>query len=184
MNVQNLLSRSDRNLETTGCNKIHITIAHPASQSLDSKLRYRPLSVNQRKGHTVRHTVGFNVSEVSVTTTNEVNRKFDLLLKGGRVIDPANDIDGIFDVATSGGYIAAVDSNISPALARTVTDVSGLVVTPGLVDLHAHFYGYDGSLYPDAHCLAGRYHHSSRRRRIRTFDIRRFQRNGNSPSDH
>jgi dihydroorotase len=153
MNVQKLLSRSDWNLETDGCTKIHITIAHPASQSLDSKLRYRPLSVNQLRRHIVLQAGGFNVSEVSVTTTNGVNRKFDLLLKGGRVIDPANDIDGIFDVATSGGYIAAVNSNISPNLARTVADVSGLVVTPGLVDLHAHFYGYDGSLYPDAHCL-------------------------------
>jgi dihydroorotase len=69
------------------------------------------------------------------------------------VIDPANNIDGQFDVATSGGHIALVDKDISPALARTVADVSGLVVTPGLVDLHAHFYGYDGAILPDAHCL-------------------------------
>ncbi len=88
-----------------------------------------------------------------MTTTDPTTRKYDLLLKGGRVIDPANNIDGQFDVATSGGHIALVDKDISPALARTVADVSGLVVTPGLVDLHAHFYGYDGAILPDAHCL-------------------------------
>ena len=88
-----------------------------------------------------------------MTTTDPTTHKYDLLLKGGRVIDPANNIDGQFDVATSGGHIALVDKDISPALARTVADVSGLVVTPGLVDLHAHFYGYDGAILPDAHCL-------------------------------
>jgi dihydroorotase len=88
-----------------------------------------------------------------LTTTDPTTRKYDLLLKDGRVIDPANNIDGQFDVATSGGHIALVDKDISPALARTVADVSGLVVTPGLVDLHAHFYGYDGAILPDAHCL-------------------------------
>ena len=85
--------------------------------------------------------------------SNAQSRKYDLLLKGGRLIDPAFDIDGQFDVATSGGHIALVDKDISPGLARTVADVSGLVVTPGLVDLHAHFYGYPAAILPDAHCL-------------------------------
>jgi len=85
--------------------------------------------------------------------SNAQLRKYDLLLKGGRLIDPAFDIDGQFDVATSGGHIALVDKDISPGLARTVADVSGLVVTPGLVDLHAHFYGYSAAILPDAHCL-------------------------------
>ncbi|MDP6668041.1 MAG: amidohydrolase/deacetylase family metallohydrolase, partial [Dehalococcoidia bacterium] len=86
-------------------------------------------------------------------TEDAATRKYDLLLKGGHVIDPANDIDGVFDVATSGGYTALVEKDIPAAHARTVADVSGLVVTPGLVDLHAHFYGYFGAIYPDAHCL-------------------------------
>ena len=85
--------------------------------------------------------------------SNDQLRKYDLLLKGGRLIDPASDRDGQFDVAMSGGHIALVDKDISPNLARTVADVSGLVVTPGLVDLHAHFYGYSASILPDAHCL-------------------------------
>jgi len=88
-----------------------------------------------------------------VTTADATTRKYDLLLKGGRVIDPANNVDGTFDVAVTGGLIALIDKDISPALARTVADVSGMVVTPGLVDLHAHFFGYEGAIYPDAHCL-------------------------------
>ena len=88
-----------------------------------------------------------------MTTSDASTHRYDLLLKGGRVIDPANNIDGLFDVATVGRHIALVDKDISPALARRVADVSGLVVTPGLVDLHAHFYGYPAAVRPDAHCL-------------------------------
>ena len=88
-----------------------------------------------------------------MTTEDSVARNYDLLLKGGRVIDPANGVDGLFDVAIVGRHIALIDRDISPVLARTVADVSGLVVTPGLVDLHAHFYGYGGAILPDAHCL-------------------------------
>lgn len=79
--------------------------------------------------------------------------KYDLLLKGGRVIDPANNVDGVFDIAIAGRYVSAVEKDISPGLARKVADVSGLVVTPGLIDLHAHFYGYFAAVLPDAHCL-------------------------------
>ena len=85
-----------------------------------------------------------------MTTTT----KYDLLLKGGRVIDPANSVDGVFDVAIAGRYVSSVEKDISPELARKVADVSGLVVTPGLIDLHAHFYGYFAAVLPDAHCLS------------------------------
>ncbi|MCZ6539076.1 MAG: amidohydrolase/deacetylase family metallohydrolase [Chloroflexi bacterium] len=88
-----------------------------------------------------------------MTTSDAPIRKYDLLLKGGRVIDPANNIDGLFDVAIVGRHIGLVDKDISPELARRVADVSGLVVTPGLIDLHAHFYGYFAAVLPDAHCL-------------------------------
>ena len=85
-----------------------------------------------------------------MTTTS----KYDLLLKGGRVIDPANNVDGILDVAIAGRYVSSVQKDISPQLARKVANVSGLVVTPGLIDLHAHFYGYYAAVLPDAHCLS------------------------------
>ncbi|HEU0138884.1 MAG TPA: amidohydrolase/deacetylase family metallohydrolase [Bryobacteraceae bacterium] len=75
--------------------------------------------------------------------------RYDLLLKGGHVIDPANQRDGVMDVAVKGNTIARVASAIPAGEAVKVLDVSGLYVTPGLIDLHAHVYGYSGSIFPD-----------------------------------
>lgn len=66
--------------------------------------------------------------------------EFDLLIKGGHVVDPRNGIDGIMDVAVSGGKIVAVSANVARARAREVADASGLYVTPGLIDIHAHVF--------------------------------------------
>ena len=83
---------------------------------------------------------------------------YDLLLKGGHVIDPKNGLSARMDVAITGGKIAAVAAAIPTGAARKVVDVSGLYVTPGLVDIHVHVYAgscaagvYTGdlSVYPD-----------------------------------
>jgi dihydroorotase len=72
---------------------------------------------------------------------------YDLLLKGGHVIDPRNHVDADLDVAIAGGKIAAVAANLPEAKARTVVPVRGLYVTPGLVDIHTHvFFGVDPGL--------------------------------------
>ena len=65
---------------------------------------------------------------------------YDLVLKGGHVIDPANGVDGIRDVALAGGRIARVAADIPAGAARRLLDVQGYYVTPGLVDLHTHVY--------------------------------------------
>jgi dihydroorotase len=67
---------------------------------------------------------------------------FDLLLKGGHVIDPAAGVDGVRDVAVKDGRIAAVLPDILPAGAGTVLDCRGRLVLPGLIDTHAHVYTY------------------------------------------
>jgi len=67
---------------------------------------------------------------------------YDLLLRGGRVIDPAQGIDGIHDVAIKDARIAAVLPSIAPSSARETIDVSGKVVLPGLIDTHAHVFQY------------------------------------------
>ena len=67
---------------------------------------------------------------------------FDLLLRGGRVIDPAAGIDGIKDIAIRHGKIAAVQPDILPASAKEVVDVTGKLVLPGLIDTHGHVYQY------------------------------------------
>lgn len=70
----------------------------------------------------------------------EAQANYDLLLKGGHVIDPKNQINGVMDVAIAGGKIASVAPRIDAAQARKVIDVSGLYVTPGIVDIHIHAY--------------------------------------------
>jgi dihydroorotase len=64
--------------------------------------------------------------------------RYDLLLKGGHVIDPANHIDEVRDVAVFQGKIAAVEKNIPEKEAGKVVDVSKLYVAPGLIDIHYH----------------------------------------------
>ncbi|MBZ5562422.1 MAG: amidohydrolase/deacetylase family metallohydrolase [Acidobacteriia bacterium] len=70
--------------------------------------------------------------------------RYDLLLKGGHVIDPANRLDGVMDVAVSGGKIAAVEKSIPAEEAGKVVNVAGLYVTPGLIDIHFHV-GHGGA---------------------------------------
>ena len=65
---------------------------------------------------------------------------YDLLLKGGTVIDPSQDLRGALDVAVEDGKIARVAANIPVAEARRVVDVPGKTVTPGLIDLHTHVF--------------------------------------------
>ncbi|MFH1568881.1 MAG: amidohydrolase/deacetylase family metallohydrolase, partial [Gemmatimonadota bacterium] len=70
--------------------------------------------------------------------------RFDLLLKGGHLIDPKNAIDGPRDVAVAGGRIAAVDAAIPATQAARTIDAAGLYVVPGLVDIHVHLYATAG----------------------------------------
>ncbi len=70
--------------------------------------------------------------------------RYDLLLKGGHMIDPANHIDEIRDVAVFQGKIAAVEKSIPAELAGKVVDVSKFYVTPGLIDIHYHV-GHGGA---------------------------------------
>lgn len=75
-------------------------------------------------------------------------QQLDLLLKGGHVIDPKNNIDSKMDVAIAEGKIAQVAPDIPATNAKKVVDVTGLIVTPGLVDMHVHvFPGNDLGAY-------------------------------------
>ena len=65
---------------------------------------------------------------------------FDLLLKGGSVLDPAQDLRGALDVAVQDGKIASVAANIPASEAKRVIHVPGKTVTPGLIDLHTHVF--------------------------------------------
>ena len=70
--------------------------------------------------------------------------RYDILLKGGTVIDPQNGVNGKRDIAISNGKITAVAESIAASDAQKVIDVTGLYVTPGLVDIHTHLYATAG----------------------------------------
>ncbi len=81
---------------------------------------------------------------------------YDLLIKGGRVIDPSQNLDGLLDLGITNGRVAQLANAIDPSEARLVIDATGLLVTPGLIDMHVHVhwgvsqYGVDA----DLSCLA------------------------------
>ena len=76
----------------------------------------------------------------------------DILLKGGHVIDPKNSIDSQMDIAIADGKIFQVAPDISVKNVKNVIDVSGMYVTPGLIDMHIHaFHGTD----PDSYIASG-----------------------------
>jgi dihydroorotase len=88
--------------------------------------------------------------------------QYDLLLKGGHLIDPRNGVNEVRDLAFRGGKVAAVAPKLDPAAAFKTIDVSGLYVTPGLIDIHVHAYAGtgerasfagDSSVYPDGYTI-------------------------------
>jgi dihydroorotase len=75
-------------------------------------------------------------------------QSYDFVIKGGHIIDPVNNIDKVMDLAIKGGKIAAIKKNIPDAQAKKVIDASGLIVSPGLIDMHTHnFFGTEHNRY-------------------------------------
>jgi dihydroorotase len=91
----------------------------------DVPLRIAMISVRQKK---------------SIPALAQQNAQYDLLLKGGQVIDPANRVNTVMDVAVQGSVIALVAKNIPAGEAKKVIDVSGYIVTPGFIDMHVHAF--------------------------------------------
>jgi dihydroorotase len=83
------------------------------------------------------------IALLAVNTLAQAPR-YDLLFKGGHVIDPANHLDAVMDVAVSKDKIAAVEKDIPASQAGKVVNASGLYVTPGLIDIHFHI-GHGGA---------------------------------------
>ncbi len=100
-------------------------------------------------------TIFLVVYAFALTTSAQQTVQYDILLKGGHVIDPANNVNTVCDVAVANGVIARVEKNIPSASARKVVDVSGYIVSPGFLDLHAHCFSTFGNpgrwVVPDHH---------------------------------
>lgn len=114
--------------------------------------------LSRMRSTAVLAVVGLLVASLAAQAPTE----YDFLIKGGRVIDPRNAIDGVRDVAIKDGRIAAVAANIAASRAMKAVDARGLVVTPGLIDLHVHVFpgeklrdyaGGDWSVFPDGFTL-------------------------------
>ncbi len=86
----------------------------------------------------------------SAAASTPASAAYDLLITGGRVVDPSQKLSAERDVAILGGRIARIDSNIPPSQARQVFDAKGKIVTPGLIDLHTHVYRYGITLNVDS----------------------------------
>ena len=76
----------------------------------------------------------------------EATRTFDLLIKGGRVIDPSQDLDATRDIGVRAGLIAAIEPSIAEERADRVLPAEGKLVTPGLVDFHTHVFPYGSAI--------------------------------------
>lgn len=75
-------------------------------------------------------------------------QSYDIVIKGGHIIDPKNKVDAIMDIAITSGKIVKVANTIDATKATQVVDAKGLYVTPGLIDLHAHvFFGTEPDHY-------------------------------------
>lgn len=90
----------------------------------------------------------FVFSVLLLLTVSAKAQNYNIVIKGGHVIDAKNNIDGIMDIAVNDGKIALVAQNIDGSHARQVVDAKGLYVTPGLIDLHGHvFFGTEPDHY-------------------------------------
>jgi dihydroorotase len=102
----------------------------------------------RRLGSTFRLSAKLVITAASLLGFSSPNAaqapSYDLLLKGGHVIDPANNVDALLDVAVAAGKIAAVQKDIPAGQAKKVVDVKGLYVVPGLIDIHYHI-GHGGA---------------------------------------
>lgn len=79
---------------------------------------------------------------------SKAQTNYNILIRGGHVIDPKNNIDAVMDIAIKDGKIVLVAQSIDPRDARQIVDAKGMYVTPGLIDLHGHvFFGTEPDHY-------------------------------------
>jgi dihydroorotase len=99
-------------------------------------------------------SVPFEDKSIPLAADDARGAPYDLLIKGGKVIDPSQHMEGVRDVAIKGSKIALVDKDIPTSSAHQVLSADGHIVTPGLIDLHVHVFPYCGyGVEPDPYCV-------------------------------
>src|SRR3977135_2460413 len=99
-----------------------------------------------------RHFLALSGSAAVAALTDRANAamgpndKFDLVIKGGDVLDPSQSLRGKRDIGIRWGAIEAIENEIPAARAAKTIDATGKLVTPGLIDLHSHVYPYGSAI--------------------------------------
>jgi len=124
-------------------------MSRPSRRAFLGTLGAAAVALPELRSHSVRF--GADLA-AAAPAAGQAAASYDLLIKGGRVIDPSQQLSAERDVAIANGRIAVVAANIPAAQAREVFDASGKLVTPGLINVHAHVYRdvYPISVDPDA----------------------------------
>jgi len=87
----------------------------------------------------------------AIAQQTEAAKPYSIVIKGGHIIDPKNNMDALMDIAIKDGKIVAIAKNIDGSQATQLVNAKGMFITPGLIDLHVHFFwGQDGSGYMNA----------------------------------
>src|SRR5690606_26157761 len=77
---------------------------------------------------------------IEINTAFVQAQSYNIVIKGGHVIDPKNNINSVMDIAITDGKVSSVAKNIDTAKASQVVNAEGMYVTPGLIDLHGHVF--------------------------------------------
>ena len=96
----------------------------------------------------MKHFLNLNFGIAFMFFTSVFSQDYDMLIQNGHLIDPKNGIDKVMDIAIKDGKIAAVSSNINSKQSKKTIDAKGMIVSPGLIDIHGHhFHGTEPSSY-------------------------------------
>ena len=96
----------------------------------------------------MKHFLNLNFGIAFMFFTSVLAQDYDMLIQNGHLIDPKNGIDKVMDIAIKDGKIAAVSSNINSKQSKKTIDAKGMIVSPGLIDIHGHhFHGTEPSSY-------------------------------------
>ncbi|HWV88809.1 MAG TPA: amidohydrolase, partial [Burkholderiales bacterium] len=106
------------------------------------------MSVHDRRRFVAGMGAAFALGPISGALRAQMkpDDKFDLVIKGGELLDPAQKLRGKRDIGFRFGKIAAIEADIAVARANRVLDAAGKLVLPGLIDLHSHVYPYGSAI--------------------------------------